>query len=431
MSQSLRAVIATAFDQIAFEGQSAQSLRDRLFDLDPQQKAYAQQTIYGCARHIETLTWWLEHHLEKPVKRKEHLVQSLLITSLYQLKYLSTPNHAVISEAVEAAKQLHKDWASGLINALLRKADQQADWPNSESKMPLNVQHQLPIWLLKRLKNAWPKDWQQIAEQSNQQPPLTLRVNQRHPLAANSTKLLSQAEISHQSHPVIDSCIKLDQPRPVSAIPEFDTGLFSVQDLAAQLAAFWLPLKPGQRVLDACAAPGGKTAHLLERYSLDLTALDIDASRAEKIQQNLQRLNLSASLEVSNALDFQPNQPFDAILLDAPCSATGVIRRQPDIKLHRRDEDIYPLVLLQRQLLDHMWRLLKPGGYLMYATCSILPDENAKQIKRFLRDTPTAECLSLPVVNDLLYHDNEFGRQLFPNSWHDGFFYSLLRKVPD
>jgi 16S rRNA (cytosine967-C5)-methyltransferase len=431
MTDHLRANIALWFKQIAYDGLSANAVNQTIAEIlqQPRDRAFARECLFGSARHFERLDWLIHQLLQKPLKPKDSDLSALLITASYQLIYLNTPSHAVISESVEAVRALNKDWAAKMINGVLRNLLRQHNELMETSKLPLSVQHLMPQWLIKRLKNAWPKHWQEICKNSQEKPPLTLRVNQSHNQFNEFSLQLAQRAIEYQQHPTVNSAIKLTKPLQVTEIPLFETGLFSVQDLSAQLAAWILPVSSRDRVLDACAAPGGKTAHLLERHpTIKLTAIDSEAKRATRIEQNLQRIGLDCELIIEDATKFQATEPYDAILLDAPCSATGVIRRQPDIKLHRHDDDIYPTVKLQRALLDSLWQQLKTGGYLLYATCSLLPDENHKQIKRFLKDQPNARVEELPKhITDLGY-DTQFGLQIFPQHWHDGFFYCLLKK---
>lgn len=432
MSTDLRANIARWFSQIAFDGLSAnqvnQSIEKQLSN--SRDAAFAKQCMFGSARHFERLNWIAQSALDKPLKAKEKQLKALLITALYQLLYLDTPEHAVLSESVNASRALNRPWASGLINGVLRQVSRDKARLMDPEQQPENVQHQLPEWLLKRLKNAWPKHWQTIGKNSNIKAPLTLRANQRFG-TEQAKDALHQANIGFRQIEAVESAYILEHAIPVQRIPGFEKGDFSVQDLSAQLAAILLPVKAGDQVLDACAAPGGKTAHLLERNEIiELTALELEPRRADKIKQNLDRIGLHCELIIGDASQWQSQHKFDAILIDAPCSATGVIRRQPDIKLHRQDDDIYPTVQLQRAILDNLWPQLKPGGHLLYATCSILPDENHKQIKRFLKQTPNAELIPISVSEKLNSKETQFGLQLFPSHINDGFFYALLRKQP-
>jgi 16S rRNA (cytosine967-C5)-methyltransferase len=428
---NLRGIIAQQFAKIAFDGHSANRVMSQLDHsiTDPRNLALARECLFGSARHYEKLDWMLSQLMSKPLKTKEIEIRALLITGLYQLLFLDTAPHAVISESVHATRQLKKSWASGLVNAVLRNAQRKSEQLLQNPQMPAYVKHELPQWLLQKITEAWPEHSARICQYSNQKAPMVLRLNQAHPKATEFEPLLKDANIPFQRHPVIESAIILLRACAVTELPEFETGLFSVQDASAQLAAELLPVVRGDQVLDACAAPGGKTAHLLEKYpETQVIALEVDATRAEKIQQNLTRIGLNCPVIIADATCWQSQYRFDGILLDAPCSATGVIRRQPDIKLHRRPEDIIATAKLQRQLLHHLWQQLKPGGHLLYATCSILPEENQQQIEDFLTTQPNAQLIAFPETYRSLGLDTGFGLQILPSDWHDGFFYSLLQK---
>ncbi|WP_144392460.1 16S rRNA (cytosine(967)-C(5))-methyltransferase RsmB [Pleionea sediminis] len=428
---NLRVNIARWFAEIAYKGLSANAVNQTLHQelSDTREIAFARECLFGSARHFEKLNWIAQQLLKRPLKAREKELKGLLITALYQLLYLDTPDHAVLSESVEATRILQREWASGLINGVLRSALREKQSLLNNDKQPDWVKHEVPEWLLKRLKNAWPKNWQQICSESNRKAPLILRANQQFSLD-ESANLLEQANIDYRSIDNFPTAFVLKEARPIQEIPEFSTGRFSVQDSAAQLAADLLPIQPGDCVLDACAAPGGKTAHILEKHKdIHLTAIELDEKRAQKIHENLNRLGLNCKVEIVDAASFIEPEKYDAILLDAPCSATGVIRRQPDIKLHRTDEDIYPTVQLQQNILTNLWDNLKPDGYFLYATCSILPDENHKQIKRFLKQFHDAELVSLEIPTSIHHMKTPFGMQLLPAQDNDGFFYSLLRKT--
>jgi len=291
-----------------------------------------------------------------------------------------------------------------------------------------------PYWLIKRLKQAWPEHWQQVCAANNERAPMSLRVNAQRNSRDDYLQQLTAADISASNCPHSVYGIKLEKPANVETLPGFGDGLCSVQDEAAQLAATLLQLEPGQHVLDACAAPGGKTCHLreLEPQLASLTALELDAERATRIHQNLERLQLNAKVvegDASQPEQWWDQQHYDRILLDAPCSATGVIRRHPDIKLLRHDEDIAALAELQLQILSALWPLLKPRGILLYATCSVLPDENEQVLEKFLSQHSDVEILPIDADWGLA---GPAGRQLFPQpQGHDGFYYARIQKSPN
>ncbi len=433
---TLRANIALWLEQVAFKGVSANQIITQInqSEFDPRDKGLAKACLFGSCRHFEKLSEFLSLLLLKPLKNKESDIKSLLITGLFQVFYTDIPHHAIISESVNATRTLKKDWSSKLVNAVLRNALRRSDeWQSRSWSDP--AYREMPDWLLKRLIKAWPNHWASICRESNQQAPMTLRVNQKHSQYKNALNLLTEQQIKFKQLPNQNSALILTEATNVSALPCFDDGLFSVQDASAQLAADLLPL-PNEnsepvRVLDACAAPGGKTAHLLEKHhnrNIDLIALELDPNRAEKIQQNFDRLGLKAQLVVGDATIWQSNHLFDAILIDAPCSATGVIRRQPDIKMHRRDADIAELVELQKQILNNLWPQLKVGGYLLYATCSVLPDENHQQIEDFINAHLDAKPVRLLEHFAELGVLSDLGLQIFPQFSYDGFFYALFQK---
>jgi 16S rRNA (cytosine967-C5)-methyltransferase len=400
-------------------------------DLSVQDEALLQELCFGVCRWYQRLNAQIDMLLDKPLKAKDIDVKILLLLGLYQLEFTRIPAHAAISETVEACKQLKKASASGLINAILRRSQREKDAMLGDLNKKTDYLYSHPYWLIKRLKQCWPEHWQDICAANNERAPMTLRVNE---LRNSRTSYLAEVEASSiaaspcQFSP---SAITLEKPVPVDSLPGFNQGQSSVQDEAAQLAATLLQLAPNQHVLDACAAPGGKTCHLLETEPAlaSLTALELDSERAKKIHQNLDRLQLTAKVIEGDATQPQQwwdNQSYDRILLDAPCSATGVIRRHPDIKLLRHDEDIPALATLQFQMLSALWSLLKPRGILVYATCSVLPDENEQVIARFMEQQNDAEILSIEADWGI---QRPFGRQLFPQQQgHDGFYYARLQK---
>lgn len=398
----------------------------------PTERALAQEMCYGMLRWYPRLAVVLDSLLDKPLKARDADVRCLLLLGLYQLIYMRIPDHAAVTETVAAAKALGKPWASGLVNAILRGFLRDRDRLLAEADRDETVAAAHPAWLLEEIKAAWPDDWRAIIAANNQRPPMTLRVNAREQQVRRDDYLakLAQAGMTASPAPHATHGVILDQPVDVERLPGFGTGEVSVQDAAAQLAAMLLDVRPGQRVLDACAAPGGKTAHLLElQPDIDLTALDSDAGRLRRVEENLRRLRLHARVIQGDAAlpdAWWDGAPFDRILLDAPCSATGVIRRHPDIKILRRPEDIDALAQTQTRILEALWPLLKPGGMLLYATCSILPQENEQRITRFLAGHADA---AEQVTGAAWGRPVSAGRQILPGEDDmDGFFYSCVQK---
>jgi len=369
--------------------------------------------------------------LERPLKAKDGDLRALMLMGCYQLRYMRVADHAAVTETVEAARALGKPWAAGLVNGLLRRFQREQDELLERLANNPVAHNACPAWLLDRIKTAWPEQWQNIIEASNQRPPMSLRVNLRHQSRDSYAEQLSSQGISSSPIPDVPTALLLDRPQDVHALPGFLDGAVSVQDAGAQIAAELLDLQPGQRVLDACAAPGGKSCHILEREPelASLVSLDVDATRLERVKENLQRLKLSAELHQGDAsapAGRWAQRQYDRILLDVPCSATGVIRRHPDIKCLRREEDIPALVVLQSQILDAIWPLLAPGGKLLYCTCSLLPDENDLQVTQFLQRQPGAQESPIKASWG---HARSCGRQILPGEQSmDGFYYALLEK---
>lgn len=413
------------------EGSLATVLPPLAEQVAPRDRALLQEICFGTARWYPRLAAIIAQLLHKPLRDKDLDVQALIACGLYQLEFMSTPPHAVLNETVAAADQLRKSWAKKMINAVLRNAQRQRDELHAALADNPQFSSAHPPWLLERIQHDWPEHWPAIVAANNERPPLCLRVNRRYGSRETALQTLSQAGLEGRVASLSDDGIYLSRPVPVAELPGFSDGALSVQDEAAQLTAVLLDPQPGERILDACAAPGGKTCHLLERQPelKQLMALDSDPQRLQRIQENLDRLALDATLVTAEAQrldDWWDGQPFDRILLDAPCSATGVIRRHPDIKLLRRADDLKPLAALQSELLQQLWQVLKPGGTLLYATCSILRQENDAVIARFLKQHSDAH--SLPLDGDWGLA-TEYGRHLLPNTdSHDGFYYALLQK---
>jgi 16S rRNA (cytosine967-C5)-methyltransferase len=383
-------------------------------------RAAAQDVAYGVLRRYGWSDFMLARLMHKPLTHAE--TQALLQGALYRLETRPGAAPMVVDQAVAAGGELAGGVFKGLINGVLRSYLRQRDALLAAAAGDDVAQHLHPAWWLERLRRAYPRDWPQIVAAGNGQPPMALRVNRRRGSVADYLARLAAAGIG--ARPAIDgdgSCaaaIVLDRPVAVDALPGFFDGDVSVQDVGAQRAADLLAPAPGARVLDACAAPGGKTAHLLECADLDLTALDVDAARTRRIEDNLQRLGLAATVRVADcrALDsWWDGRAFDAVLADVPCSASGVVRRHPDIKHLRRASDIRSFAQTQAAIVDALWRVLAPGGKLLYATCSVFPEENSAQVDAFLVRQPDAACL--------------FRQQLLPTPDHDGFFYALLHKA--
>lgn len=408
------------------------SLPPQLDKVAARDRGLAQDLAFGAARWQPRLGLLIDKLLEKPLKAGDRDVEALLLIGLYQLFYTRIPAHAAIGETVGCAASLKKPWAKGLLNAVLRSAQSDgAELLEQLAKDPVTgTAH--PRWLQKALKAAWPEHWEAICAANNAHPPLILRTNQRLTSRDAYLQRLLDVDIPAEACRFSAEGVRLLEAHDVLSLPGFAEGLVSVQDEAAQLAADLLQLAPGQRVLDACCAPGGKTCHLLERESdlAAVVALDLEEKRLQRVRDNLQRLQLDAQLIAADARATEAwwdGRPFQRILLDAPCSATGVIRRHPDIKITRQPADILALAQLQSELLDALWPTLEVGGILLYATCSVLPEENSANIASFLQRTADARELKITGAFGL---EQTHGRQLLPQlDSHDGFYYARLQKT--
>ena len=394
-------------------------------------RGLVQELAFGTARWYPRLKALTAGLLQKPLKASDRDIEALLLVGLYQLLYTRIPAHAAIGETVGAAASLKKPWAKGLLNAILRRVQREGSALLAELDIEPAVRFAHPEWLLKALYKAWPAQWEAIAAGNNSHPPLTLRASRRHGSREDRLAELAAAGIEAAATPFSPDGIQLASACDVTTLPGFAEGRLSVQDEAAQLAADLLETAPNQRVLDACCAPGGKTCHLLEvQPTLEMTAIDLEPERLVRVQQNLDRLQLQARLVAGDARDTKAwwdGKPFQRILLDAPCSATGVIRRHPDIKLTRQSDDIAALARLQGEMLDALWPTLEVGGVLLYATCSSLPTENTEVIAAFLARTPGARELHIPGPFGIA---QPHGRQLLvQQGGHDGFYYAKLIKI--
>jgi 16S rRNA (cytosine967-C5)-methyltransferase len=417
--------------QVAGGSSLSDTLALKLAEVPTKERALVQELCYGVLRWWLRLRWIANNLLERPLKSRDGDLEALILIGIYQLLYMRVPPHAAVTETVEATRGLNKPWASGLVNGVLRNLIRNQDDLLASIGEDETADLSCPDWLLGSIRKAWPQQWRAILEALNQRPPMSLRVN----LTCGSRdgyleKLQAQA-IAASPIPVVASGVVLDKPQDVFTLPGFEDGLVSVQDGGAQLAAELLDLQPGQAVLDLCAAPGGKSCHILEAAPEDisLTAVDIDSDRLQRIRENLERLGLNATLYSGDASapdGAWAGIKYDRILLDVPCSATGVIRRHPDIKLLRRPEDIAVLAELQGRILRSAWSLLKPGGVLVYVTCSLLPRENEKQVKAFL--SSNLDAVELP-IDATWGHARSVGRQTLPGEDSmDGFFYARVEK---
>jgi 16S rRNA (cytosine967-C5)-methyltransferase len=394
---------------------------------DASDRALIQELSYGTLRWYHELRGIAELFLTRPLKTKDADMHALLLVGLYQLRHMRIADHAAVDATVEAVSVLGKPWAKGLVNACLRASLRAGGRIDAALDTSEEMRFSHPAWLIAAVRRDYPQAWEGLLNANNQRPPMCLRVNAGRMKRAEYVALLEEKGISASAHPRVNSAVVIHAPVSVERLPGFSDGWVSVQDAAAQLAAVWLDAPPGSRVLDVCAAPGGKTAHVLERTpSAEVTALDSDPERLALVRENLTRLGLSAHVLAADATEpaqWWDRRPYDRILIDAPCSATGVIRRHPDIKVRRESGDLPKLLDTQSRILDGVWPCLAPGGKLLYVTCSILSEENALQIKRFLARHPDA--LAQPVEPGA----NLEGKQITTGDEDmDGFFYACVHK---
>lgn len=394
---------------------------------DKRDLAFARELAYGVSRWYSSLQSMLKPRLKKPLRNKDSDVEIILLLGLYQLLYIKTDVHAAVNETVKLAAMQKKPWARGLVNAILRQI--------VRDEVEISVEnHALsyPQWIVEKLRKDWGQQADSVLEAGNQRAPMTLRINLAKTTLSDYLATLLTAENEAVANELVATSIELKNPCDVYALPGFEAGLVSVQDASAQLAAPLLQCEKGMKVLDACAAPGGKSVHLLELYpELKLDALDQSPLRMERVSQNLKRAGKEARLivgDAGNSTDWFDGAQYDRILADLPCSASGVIRRHPDIKLLRRPADIKRLVELQRSLLASLWALLKPGGKLLYSTCSIFKDENENQLLAFVESNQDCEELKLERAD--WGERRPMGYQILPGKSNmDGFYYALLHKA--
>ncbi len=399
----------------------------------PGDRPLFRELTFGVCRWYHRLDMVARQFLQRPIRKRENSARLLILMGLYQLFFTRIPAHAAIHSTVELAARVNAGKVKGLINGVLRNA--QRDGAEILERLQHNEQYQYshPQWMIDKLKGNWPDDWRAILDQNNRKAPLTLRINSRKISRKDYSALLDNHGLGHRLSSLSPKGIILDRPADVTQIPGYIEGLFSVQDEAAQLCTQLLDAgSTDLTILDACAAPGGKTTAILEQATENskITALELHPERLTRIEENLRRLGLAAEIKEGDATrqNWWDGKDFDRILVDAPCSASGVIRKHPDIKLLRLESDIMPLAETQLAILHNLWPMLKTGGILLYATCSVFPQENTRIIERFLKQTPNAGEIT---IEEEWGKACTTGRQLFPNQEsHDGFYYARLTKYP-
>lgn len=424
---NLRAIAAKALSSVLDQGQSLSTVLPALSkEVSEKDRALLQELCFGVLRVLPQLEWYIQQLMAKVLTGKQRSLHYLIMVGIYQLVYTRIPPHAALAETVNGAVALKRPQLKGLINGVLRQFQRQEDQLKERSQNN-ECRFLHPSWLLKRLQQAYPEQWESIVDANNQRPPMWLRVNRLHHTRDEYLALLTNAEISAFAHPQSPDAICLEEASPVGRLPGFEQGWVTVQDASAQHCVDLLDPQNGEQILDLCCAPGGKTTHILEAApKAHVLAVDVDENRLKRVKENLQRLQQQAEVKCGDGRypeNWCGDKQFDRILLDAPCSATGVIRRHPDIKWLRRDRDITELAALQKEIIEAIWPRLKSGGVMVYATCSVLPEENAQQMREFLARHPEAKLVATG--------DNENpGLQHLPHAQDgDGFFYAKLIKA--
>lgn len=431
MAKNIRALAAKCVFQVVDNGRSlSDELPQAQSRAEGKDKGLLQELCYGVLRFLPELEHSIRPLVKKPLKGKQRVVHFLMLVGVYQLKYTRIPDHAALSETVNGVVALKSPHLKGMVNGILRnfqRSQQNTDTTDAQT-LSEPVQYNHPGWFIKKVQEGYPQQWSSILLQNQEKPPMWLRVNQQKSAVDDYIKLLEQAEIGFDYIDPISQAVKLTHPVDVGTLPKFEQGWVSIQDGAAQQAAKLLDTQANDKVLDCCAAPGGKTCHIMESQPnlASMTAIDVEPDRLARVQENLARLGLNAKVIAADAAkpeSWWDGDKFDRILLDAPCSGTGVIRRHPDIKWLRKASDINELTTLQAKILRAIWALLKPGGTLVYATCSILPEENVQQIKAFLDEQPDAVHVAITDKSE------DIGWQILPGDHSmDGFYYAKLTK---
>lgn len=434
---NVRAIAAKCCYKVIDQGRSlGDELPFQQEKVSTKDKGLLQEMCYGVLRYLPELEHDVRGLMQKPLTGKQRVFHFLLLVGIYQIKFMRVPDHASVSETVAATGALKNRHMKALINAILRsyvRNNKKIDVITATTLPSASVQYNHPSWFIKKVQHGYPEHWQKILNANQQKPPMWIRVNTQYNSIDHYQKLLETVEISVASVERLSNAIELTSPTDVSKLPGFEKGWVSIQDAAAQQSARLLNCQKDDVVLDCCAAPGGKTCHILEQAPdiASMTAIDIEENRLARVKENLTRLGLKANVitgDAANAKTWWQGEYFDRILLDVPCSATGVIRRHPDIKWLRKSSDIDTLVILQKQILKETWSLLKPGGTLLYATCSILPQENSEQVKDFIENNDDAKLVPFDCPKAL--KKEAVGWQILPGEKNmDGFYYAKLLKI--
>ena len=428
-----RTAAATILDQVLVERRTLDFALTSVLDQiqEKRDRAFAQELCYGVLRHHDEQNYILDHLLDKPIRDSDSILRSVMHCGLYQLDHMRTPSHAAVSASVETAKHLGKPWAKGLINAVLRRYQREKDILKASVEKTEQYFYSHPVWLINKLKNDWPEDWKEILIANNTHAPMHLRLNTNKVSRDEYLTRLNEVGIEAVCNNSCEFGLTLTTATDVENLPGFSEGLVSVQDIGAQFAAMLLDLQSDQRVLDACAAPGGKAAHI-QQFQPDigeLVAIESDEKRLVLLEDTKKRLGLDFKLVHNSACatdEWWDGKLFDRILVDAPCSATGVIRRHPDIKYLRKPGDMDSICENQYDILKSLWPLLKQEGKLLYVTCSVLNDENDRQIQQFISEFSDAIVCH---IESTWGTDREFGRQILPgHDGMDGFYYAVISK---